>query len=122
MGIIDEIMNMQREKADRASAQRTIRASILSCIRQEKVSIDRAIELVREKTTKAVTDNREQLLADVRVEEPGTPMETIEAALAQAMRETTEMIDEALAGTKEAFEGLRDLVHIDEAYDRKPIV
>lgn len=49
-------------------------------------------------------------------------METIEAALAQAMREMTEMIDEALAGTKEAFEGLRDLVHIDEAYDRKPIV
>jgi hypothetical protein len=32
------------------------------------------------------------------------------------------MMNDALASAKEAFESLRELVRIDETYDRKPIV
>jgi hypothetical protein len=119
-----EAIEAEVERRDRASAMSSIRASVLACIRQEKVGIDRALELVRAKTLEAINDpaHNEKMIADLRVEEPQMSMSDIEAAMTEATKSTIDMMNDALASAKEAFENLRELVRIDESYDRKPIV
>jgi hypothetical protein len=119
-----EAIEAEVERRDRASAMSSIRAAVLNCIRQEKVGIDRALELVRAKTMEAIDDpaHNAKMIADLRVEEPQMSMGDIDAAMTEATKSTIDMMNDALASAKEAFESLRELVRIDESYDRKPIV